>query len=73
MKYILTLLLIGFALTVCQAQIVTIPDVNFKHILTTDNCVDLDDDGVGDADADTNNDGEIQESEAQAVEHLILS
>ncbi|MFK7782229.1 T9SS type A sorting domain-containing protein [Psychroserpens sp.] len=73
MKDLYSLLFFVFSLAMVQAQIVTIPDVNIKHILTTDNCVDLDNDGVGDADADTNNDGEIQESEAQAVEHLILS
>ena len=64
-----TLLFCGFL----QAQIVNIPDMNLKHILTIDNCVDLNDDGIGDADADTNNDGEIQESEAAAVESLILN
>jgi len=73
MKTLYTLLLLVFSMTLTQAQIVTIPDANFKHILTTDNCVDLDDDGIGDADADTNDDGEIQVTEAEAVEYLILT
>ncbi|WP_456439150.1 T9SS type A sorting domain-containing protein [Psychroserpens sp.] len=72
MKLAFSLLLMFSSLTFTQAQIVDIPNASLKHILTTDNCVDLNDDGVGDADADTNDDGEIQESEAEAVEYLIL-
>jgi|GEM_PF-5565953 len=72
MKFAFALLLMFFSLSVIKAQIVNIPDASLKHILTTDNCVDLNDDGVGDANADTNNDGEIQVNEAAAVEYLIL-
>lgn len=49
------------------AQIITIPDVNFKNALVNDSVVDTDGDGAGDSDADTNNNGEIEVSEAQAI------
>ncbi|HLA56303.1 MAG TPA: hypothetical protein VK623_09395 [Flavobacterium sp.] len=53
-----------------NAQIVTIPDANFKNALVNYLCVAF---GEQDAhDADTNNDGEIQLSEALAVENLTL-
>ncbi len=58
--------------TLTTAQIVTIPDSNFKSTLVNSNCVDVNNDGVGDIDADTNDDGEIQVSEAQAVNSLVL-
>ena len=50
-----------------NAQIVNIPDANFKNALVNTLCVDTDNNNVGDADVDTNNDGEIQVSEALAV------
>lgn len=53
-----------------QAQIVTIPDANFKNALVNTNCVDTDANGVADADADLNDDGEVQITEAQAVLRL---
>lgn len=56
-----------------QAQIVTIPDANFKFALVSTNCVDTNADGIMDDDADTNNDGEIQVSEAEAVLVLDVS
>ncbi|GAB5565011.1 MAG: hypothetical protein Wins2KO_20740 [Winogradskyella sp.] len=55
------------------AQIVDIPDANFKNALLNTNCVDTDGFGGFDADADINNDGEIQVSEAEAVLRLNLS
>jgi hypothetical protein len=55
---------------VAKAQIVNIPDANFKNALVNTNCVDTNNDGFGDADADTNNDGEIQFTEAEAVLRL---
>ncbi|GGG47434.1 hypothetical protein GCM10010976_18570 [Bizionia arctica] len=51
----------------CQSQIVNIPDINFKNALVNDNVVDTDDNGTWDSDADLNNDGEIQVSEAESV------
>lgn len=62
--------LIGLALS---AQIVTIPDADFKSALVNDIVVDTDGDGSPDADADINNDGEIQESEALAVIYLYVN
>lgn len=55
-----------------QSQIVDIPDENFKNALLFDDVVDLDNNGSGDADADLNNDGEIQVSEAQVITSLNL-
>ena len=52
------------------AQIVNIPDANFKNVLLNQNCADFDNDGDYDGDVDTNNDGEIQVSEAEAVIRL---
>jgi len=65
--YIITLLFIS---VVTQAQIVDIPDANFKNALVNTNCVDIDGDWNGDIDADTNNDGEIQVTEAESVLRL---
>ena len=53
--------------SIVQSQIVNIPDANFKNALVNTNCVDTSGDGIGDMDADTNNDGEIQVSEAEAI------
>ncbi len=55
-----------------KGQIVTIPDPIFKENLVNNPVVDTNEDGVGDSDADVNNDGEIQFSEAQAVIGLHL-
>jgi len=54
------------------AQIVDIPDPNFKNALVNTFCVDTDGDGIGDHFADTNGDGEIQVSEAEAIDNLLL-
>jgi len=69
-NYFITLLLIS---VITQAQIVDIPDANFKYALVNENVVDIDGDEIGDIPVDTNNDGEIQESEAESVESLIVS
>jgi len=53
-------------------QIVNIPDPNFKDALINTSCVDINGDGIGDIDADTNNDNEIQISEAENVIGLII-
>ncbi len=69
---ILSLTLLFFAFTI-QAQIVAIPDVTFKDALVNSLCVDTTGNGVYDSDVDTNNDGEIQLSEAQAVLRLHVA
>lgn len=61
-----------FGIFFVQAQIVNIPDANFKNALVNTNCVDTNGDGFGDDDVDTNNDGEIQMAEAKLVEVLIV-
>ncbi len=68
-----TLLLFLMSCAFLQAQIVTIPDTNFKNTLVNVICVDTDGDEVPDSDADTNDDGEIQVSEAEAVLGLFVS
>ena len=61
------LLILFFITAFTQAQIVNIPDAEFKNALVNTNCVDTNGDGIGDSDADLNDDGEIQVSEAEAV------
>ena len=55
-----------------QAQIVNIPDANFKSALRATLCVDRNGDGMLDDDADANNDGQIQVSEALAVTSITV-
>lgn len=63
-------LLLFFGLGV-TAQIVNIPDANFKNALVNTNCANIGS-GSGLTDADSNDDGEIQESEALVVSSLGL-
>ena len=49
-----------------------IPDEHFKNALLNEDVVDTNYDGVGDTDADVDNDGEIQRTEAEAVQRLLL-
>ena len=55
------------------AQNVVIPDAIFKNKLTSTLCADFNNDGIYDGDADTNDDGEIQVVEAQAVLRLKIN
>jgi len=68
-KYIITLVLV-LSILLAKAQIVNIPDPQLKLILTTYPLADLGN-GFNEI-ADTNGDGEIQESEAEAVLGLLL-
>lgn len=52
-------------------QIIEFTDVNFKHTLVNDIVVDNNLDGFAESMVDTNSDGEIQVSEAEAVLGLI--
>lgn len=61
-----------FVTAYAQAQIVTIPDANFKNALVNSVCADFDGNSSYDGDVDTNNDGEIQVSEAEAVLGLYV-
>ena len=66
MKYLYLSFLISIGSSL-QAQIINIPDANFKNALVNTLCVDFDNNGVFENDVDTNNDGEIQLSEALAI------
>ncbi len=66
------ILLFLFLSSYAHSQIVSIPDANFKNALLNTLCADTNGDGVADADADVNNDGEIQQSEANAVLSLFV-
>jgi len=67
--FLITLLIYNLGI----AQIVDIPDSNFKFTLVNFPCVDTNNDGFGDSDADTNDDGEIQVTEAEAVLGLYFA
>ena len=72
MKHIYLLFLSFFAISFLNAQIVNIPDIAFKQILLNHSCVDIDGDYTGDSTIDLNGDGEIQNTEAEAVINLII-
>ncbi|WP_417856546.1 T9SS type A sorting domain-containing protein [Xanthomarina gelatinilytica] len=65
MKHKLPIIITLFFSLLSHSQIVNIPDANFKNALINDMVVDMDGDRIGDIDADLNNDGEIQQSEAE--------
>lgn len=67
MKKIYLLIILSVICVNGYSQIVNIPDANFKNALVNTICADFDGDFVYDDDVDTNNDGEIQVSEAEAV------
>lgn len=71
----ISFLLFIFLITVfsVKAQIINIPDSNFKNALVNTLCVDIDGDGVVDVDVDANDDGEIQVSEAIGVNNLYIN
>ncbi|HEY0091656.1 MAG TPA: hypothetical protein VGB43_04135, partial [Flavobacterium sp.] len=69
--YLITFLI--FITNVTFGQIINIPDPIFKNVLTSTLCASLDDNGSFETDVDTNNDGEIQVSEAMAIIRLNVS
>lgn len=69
-KIFIAVFVLGFA--VSYGQIINFPDPNFKKALVSSLCVDTNNDGAGDEDADLNNDGEIQVSEAEEVKSLYI-
>jgi hypothetical protein len=71
-KIYFLLLLCSFSLF-SFGQIINIPDADFKNALINSFCTDTDQNGVSDQDIDTDNDGEIQVSEALATTNLRLS
>ncbi len=62
-----------FLCTFVNAQIADIPDINFRNALKNSLCVDTNGDQIGDADADTNNDGQIQVSEIMDIISLNVN
>lgn len=54
-------------------EIINIPDEYFKAELLSTNSIDINGDRVGDSDIDLNNDGEIQRSEADVIEGLVMN
>jgi Leucine-rich repeat (LRR) protein len=70
-KIFFIIALCGF-FTNAYAQIVNIPDANFKNALVSTSCADFNNDGSTDGDADTNDNGEIELSEAQALLGLAV-
>ena len=74
MKIYLSLPLFYMLAITCWGQIIQIPDPNFKQVLLTEICVDINNDGLLDGDADLNNNGEIEINEAsQAISLIIYS
>lgn len=73
MKKKYSLIFVFFLSISLNAQIISFPDVNFKNALVNTLCTDSDNNGSYDADVDTNNDGEIQVSEALLVTSLKVT
>ena len=71
MKNFYSSILLLFIVFSSTAQVVNIPDANFKNALVNTNCANIGS-GSGLTDADSNDDGEIQESEALVVTSLGL-
>jgi len=71
MKNELILLFLVFC-SITSAQIINFPDANFKNALVNTKCVDSDNNNSIDSDADLNNDGEIDVSEAVKVNTLSI-
>lgn len=71
--HIIPILLCLAASTPILGQVLNIPDPNFKNALVNTLCVDNNGDNQFETDADFNNDGEIDESEALAVLSLKVS
>lgn len=72
MKKLYFLVLALFFFNGLSAQIINFPDAVLKNILISTNCVDNNNDGIADSDADTNNDNEIDYNEASVINNLYL-
>jgi uncharacterized repeat protein (TIGR01451 family) len=55
-----------------NAQIITVQDSVLKNILVNTKCVDSDFNGIPDVDVDSNDDGEIDNTEASAIKNLYI-
>ncbi|MBK8819864.1 MAG: T9SS type A sorting domain-containing protein [Saprospiraceae bacterium] len=67
--FVLSLMVFCFA---GFGQIINFSDPKFKNALVNTNSIDTDGDGLGDVDADVNNDGEIDLIEALNIKSIIL-
>jgi len=65
----LLLFLISFPF---YGQVLVFPDAAFKNALVASPCIDSNSDYIGDTDADVNNDGEIDQSEASLIVRLYV-
>ena len=72
MKKIYFLLVFSIVTLISNAQIINFSDPNLKTYLVSQLILDTNGDGYGDASIDTNNDGEIQQSEALVVTSLYI-
>ena len=72
MRKIYTLLLL-LSLTFLNAQNLTFTDPAFKNLLVNTNCVIAEGENTPSSSVDINNDGEIQQDEADAVVSLIVN
>ncbi len=73
MKHSYLLLLAILTIQTTQAQIIDFPDANFKNALLNQPTVDQNSNGNYDSYVDSNLDGEIQISEAEAITALKIS
>lgn len=72
MKYSLTLIFVSFV-QLAVSQNLTFTNANLKTHLLYDNSVDINGDEIADTLIDTNNDNEIQLSEALLIQNLVIS
>ncbi|MGH2665396.1 T9SS type A sorting domain-containing protein [Flavobacterium sp.] len=70
-KFYFLVLALSFFTSV-NAQIINFPDANFKAKLIGSNCADFNNDGIFDGDVDVNDDGEVQQNEAENVTQLSI-
>jgi len=73
MKTTIKLIMMMMIATNIFSQNVTFSDLNLKAFLVNEYCVDTDNNSLPDIDADLNNDGEIQISEANSILNLHIA
>ena len=75
MQKIITLIVLLFYSMISFSQIINIPDINFKNILLSSNYFNYIAQGISNNNivVDTNNNGEIEQSEALEVYYLVIS
>ncbi|MBQ4822253.1 T9SS type A sorting domain-containing protein [Aquimarina sp. MMG016] len=71
--YLLLLFVFNFSITQSWGTDINFSDANFKNALINNNVAEISGNGSTRTDVDTNNDGEIQESEAATVLRLFIN